>query len=383
MLTEALARNENAGESLFLAAFDGDPHNASLELVSEAFPEVTVLIVGQDSTRLAGNFVLHRGTPADIARAFAAELSQPDGWLRAQWRMDPGHVYQETDLGQRGGPLAAALGDQPRPCDCLSGVVFSREGARQLALEVRYPRHREAALRQPLRDFLRALTRQLELAARIARLRRARHETEQLIANLLDLVPFPIILTDGDRRVSRMNARAEALLSIGRVLSVGPDQCLHMADPAAEGDLLDVFDDLSHCLKQRAAMIPVRRRPQDPREILSIVRLTGGTGMSWGQTGTQTADGSARFAVICEDLGAAPEISHETLWRLYGLSSKESELALSLLSGLTIGDYALRRKVSKETLRNQLAAIMRKTETSRQPELVALLTRLAAVNAAV
>ena len=66
----------------------------------------------------------------------------------------------------------------------------------------------------------------------------------------------------------------------------------------------------------------------------------------------------------------------DLLWRAFSLTDSEANLAEALLNGETLADFARERAVSKQTLRNQLVGVMRKTGTRRQSELVALLTRL-------
>lgn len=61
---------------------------------------------------------------------------------------------------------------------------------------------------------------------------------------------------------------------------------------------------------------------------------------------------------------------------LFRLSSAELELAMGLLEGHTLSDIAAIRGVAINTLRVQLRSILKKTGTSRQAELVALLARL-------
>ena len=67
----------------------------------------------------------------------------------------------------------------------------------------------------------------------------------------------------------------------------------------------------------------------------------------------------------------------DLLWRAFSLTESEARLAEALLAGATLADFAKEREVSKQTLRNQLVGVMRKTGTRRQSELVSLLTRLA------
>ena len=56
----------------------------------------------------------------------------------------------------------------------------------------------------------------------------------------------------------------------------------------------------------------------------------------------------------------------DLLWRAFALTESEASLAEALLNGATLADYAQDREVSKQTLRNQLVGIMRKTGTKRR-----------------
>ncbi|MDR6678918.1 helix-turn-helix transcriptional regulator [Pseudomonas oryzihabitans] len=70
-------------------------------------------------------------------------------------------------------------------------------------------------------------------------------------------------------------------------------------------------------------------------------------------------------------------LDHERARDLFKLTPAETRLALLLMEGLTPEACAIRLKVSITTIRSQLRALLRKTETERQAELVALLGRVA------
>jgi DNA-binding CsgD family transcriptional regulator len=65
----------------------------------------------------------------------------------------------------------------------------------------------------------------------------------------------------------------------------------------------------------------------------------------------------------------------------FNLTPAESRLALALGDGDTLNEFALRQGISVGTARIQLKAVMAKTSTRRQSELVALLGRLSRANA--
>jgi DNA-binding CsgD family transcriptional regulator len=83
----------------------------------------------------------------------------------------------------------------------------------------------------------------------------------------------------------------------------------------------------------------------------------------------------AALALIV-DPDARPPASPGPLRELFGLSSAEIEVAAALLAGRTVEQIAAGRGVSERTVRAQLESIFRKTGTSRQAGLVALLLGL-------
>ena len=76
------------------------------------------------------------------------------------------------------------------------------------------------------------------------------------------------------------------------------------------------------------------------------------------------------------DLVRSHAIPNQWLSQLFGLTPAESSVTNWLVSGRTIDEYAQHRGVSLETARSQLKAVLSKTGTSRQAQLVAALSRL-------
>ncbi len=83
--------------------------------------------------------------------------------------------------------------------------------------------------------------------------------------------------------------------------------------------------------------------------------------------------------VTIVDPGASPPAFAEWLRALFALTAAEARVACQLAGNARVADIADRLAVSRHTVRVHLARIMEKTGTSRQSELVALLTRLPAV----
>lgn len=76
-----------------------------------------------------------------------------------------------------------------------------------------------------------------------------------------------------------------------------------------------------------------------------------------------------------------PRPAFELLGHVFGLTRAEARVASGLLRGRTLAEIAREHRVSLGTVRPQAKAILAKTRTSRQAELVGLLTRIAFVSA--
>jgi len=91
--------------------------------------------------------------------------------------------------------------------------------------------------------------------------------------------------------------------------------------------------------------------------------------------GTLSLSGATALMVITDlDDGLAPEAAE--LQRLFGLTPREAEFAALLATGICIDQAAESMAISRAHARQRLKVIFHKTETHRQAELVALLSRL-------
>jgi DNA-binding CsgD family transcriptional regulator len=86
--------------------------------------------------------------------------------------------------------------------------------------------------------------------------------------------------------------------------------------------------------------------------------------------------GSETSVVVLLDRNARSGPNPDTLQQMFGLTAAETQLALRLAQGDAPLDVARSRRLSRTTIRSQLAALFQKTETKRQAELVALLGRI-------
>jgi DNA-binding CsgD family transcriptional regulator len=186
------------------------------------------------------------------------------------------------------------------------------------------------------------------------------------VTNALNAVRQPAIALDRTGLVLDANCGAEALF----------DADLHVrerrpivGDPAARRDLENLIDRLptaSDLATLPCDPIIVRRREQRP-VILRVLPVHGAA---------RTPFLGARVILTLTPVRprSAPEAA--ALAGAFGLTAAEARLASIIAEGLNPEQAATALGLSPATTRNQLKGIFDKTDTHRQSELVALLSRL-------
>jgi DNA-binding CsgD family transcriptional regulator len=85
----------------------------------------------------------------------------------------------------------------------------------------------------------------------------------------------------------------------------------------------------------------------------------------------------AKAMVVLVDLDQRPEPAESVLREAFGLTPAETRIAIDFARGRDLQEIADDQKVSVGTVRKHFKAILAKTNTNRQAELVILLSRLA------
>jgi DNA-binding CsgD family transcriptional regulator len=75
--------------------------------------------------------------------------------------------------------------------------------------------------------------------------------------------------------------------------------------------------------------------------------------------------------VLLNPVATGISIPPAPIQAVFGLSPAEARMASALTAGRTLAEYANEAGLSRNTVRNQLSAVLAKTGTRRQTELVA------------
>jgi DNA-binding CsgD family transcriptional regulator len=182
-------------------------------------------------------------------------------------------------------------------------------------------------------------------------------------SDVLDRLGYGAALVDAAGRVIRANAHFEALRNSGVSLRNGR---IALGETRAQASL-DRLLGAALAAPDDALDRVVVSRPHQPPLIIEAVPLTGSLPETFQL---------ARVLVVVTCPAADRKSNEEGLRSAFGLTRSEARLAAFLGTGESLDAAANRLGVSKETARAQLKSIFAKTDTHRQAQLVALLSKL-------
>ncbi len=193
-------------------------------------------------------------------------------------------------------------------------------------------------------------------------------------SNVLDLIQFGLALYGSDRSLLFVNAAARRMLEGGDGLRLAKNEII-IGDREANDQfeaLLDAIYRPNLTLAQRAGGLVVAPRLSCFRPYSLMV-----VPMESKRAGMETVSA----AVFLFDPMSPRATALELFVSSYNLTRSEAELAHCLALGESLEVVALKRGVSRNTVKSQLHSIFAKTDTSRQSELVSLLLRsIAGIN---
>lgn len=364
---------------LYRQALSGDFHDEILRLVSEILPDCAVLFIAQDTVDHTGNYLLHRGLDLDATRSFSVDITTQSIWFKRQWQQPVGAVFRQNDLIDpdefkttkfyRNWLVDRGAYEQS------VGTVFMRQGTRQHVLEIRFSERQGQAQARAAQKLLQDIAPHLQNAAQTMQLKARFDKAKCELDQTLGLIPFPAAIVDRDCRVENLNPSAETMLRSGNTLILGADDRLHGIEVEDEERLKAAVKEISAGMSNETRWLRFNRTERQSELVLTLIRMDPRLRLPVGETSLRMHRNNL-VTIIAQYRDEPSKLSHDMLWQTFGLTTKESELAVALLQGASIGEIAVKKSLSKQTLRNQLGAVMRKTGTRRQVDLVATLLRL-------
>lgn len=173
------------------------------------------------------------------------------------------------------------------------------------------------------------------------------------ITGMIERIGCGYLVLNGEKKVIEWNAAARATIE-------------------RQGEAAETAYALAAGLKRLVADVPVRFLPGSLSWV--VIKSLGDRPVVINEMGVVAPQGTCIVALL--DRENRPTANPDTLQRMFGLTSAETHLALRLAHGDAPLDIARSWRLSRTTIRSQLASLFAKTETKRQAELVALLGRI-------
>lgn len=249
-----------------------------------------------------------------------------------------------------------------------AGITIARDRQRLLRLSCNIRFRDQEKIQADLADLLDLLAPHLARCFAVSRHLRG----HRLGAGAtLDVLPASIFLVDDKGHVLYANKAGESLRRESRLLSYDGAGRLVVSDPEAD----DALQRRLHAITGQdhtASTGPILLRDQDSNRMvpMTVAPLTSRTDALAGMLGWP--DGDPPVAIVCLDWSGV--VDREALFRAHGLTPAEGDLASALQQGATLKSHAVQRGVSYHTMRKHLSAAFRKTGTTQQSQLVALLS---------
>jgi DNA-binding CsgD family transcriptional regulator/PAS domain-containing protein len=359
------------------ATFGSGPWDEIPAVLSKAFPGSFGGLYNMNFPEGRLNFLSFQNMEPEFIKSYAEHFAYINPWA-AYWTSlkSTAIAISEDVFPARSFAESEFYNDWLRPQNVEAAVGMKIVGERDEAVHllVHYPLSRSGKYDRAAAEVMTRIRGSIERSVNLARLIRAGEEQAVAEAALVERSRCAAFVVEGDRRVREANQMAEQLFSSGQGVTIRNGRCW-LAEKDADdrfGTALEKLSTGTPTLGSRIAFrtaagswqVSVTALPlsqPSPRNILSLLPPR------------------QMVLVLVTDLdlqgGGAADLS--TLATAFGLTPSEISFCRRLLLGESVADAADKLGISVETARTRLKSILHKTGTSRQGQLMLLLSRLA------
>lgn len=181
---------------------------------------------------------------------------------------------------------------------------------------------------------------------------------------VLNRLPMGVILVTASSQVLFFNGKAKLFLDRKDGLVLDGNRYCRASNPNENKQLSDLLNN---------ALSPPNSDKKEGDFAMSVSREHNDVPLTVMVAPIGTGVAGKGAVLFVSDPTEPVELSIDAICRLYGLTPAEGRLALGLTNGSKLDDLAEEWGVSMHTVRSQLRQIFRKTDTSRQSELVKLI----------
>lgn len=181
----------------------------------------------------------------------------------------------------------------------------------------------------------------------------AKRRSMESVTGMLDRIGCGFLVLNREKKVLEWNTAAQSTFE-------------------RQGETVGTASELTAALRRLVANVPTNFLPGSLSWV--VIRTTDDRPVILNEGGVIAPEGTSIVALL--DRENRSSANPQTLQRMFGLTSAETQLAMRLAQGDAPLEIARSWRLSRTTIRSQLASLFAKTETKRQGELVALLGRI-------
>src|ERR1700733_15364104 len=311
-----------------------------------------------------------RWTSSESVRQFGLDFQQGD-WHKRNTRVERLHLRRHAGFMREVDMFTAEEMDRdptftellrPRGLGWGAGNIIQVPGYEMLAFNIER-RFADGPVERHHIPKLNALRPHLARAAMMSA--RLRLERAQGMADSLTTMGFPSAVLLGSGKVISTNS---SFNQVGPQIVSMAFGGVALANAEANGLLTEAIQGLNAvAFENGAKSIAV---PADANGTALIIHLIP------VRRSAHDIFGPAMAVLVVTPLGSSETLSGDLLDGLFDLSPAEIRAAQGLLAGKSIDDIATDLGLSRETIRSQVKAVLSKTGTSRQADLIALLSNV-------
>lgn len=352
-----------ASEQLYAAVGEPERWPGALEAIADVLRgDHAILMVREDGSANDPFVASARVEPSSLARFFSADGVRA---MAPLFNMVPVGVATRTEfLSDADFARTEAYNELIRPMNGFYGIHLRQTGVVGIFLNVCRPLHSDN-FDETNAIALERLAPHLEAALDLhRRLQSARHGHASL-ARLLDRLDSGVILVDGTARPKMLNERATRIVAEADGLTADAAG-LAASTPAGTLQLREAIAAMS----RDTAIGPQRLRLDRPSRRLPLLLTVFPI---WRLDAAGPSAATARVAVFVAEPDAPLSIDRTIVAETFGLTRRESEIAVLLANGTSRDMIATQLALGRGTVREHLRHVFAKTGVRSQPALVALL----------
>lgn len=370
------AVGQNVTAAIDAATFGEGTWDQVPAILTEAFPGSFAGLYNMNFPESRLNFLSWRNMDPAFQKSYAEHFAYINPWgpywtsikrtmIAASEEVSPARAFAKSEF----------YNDWLLPQDRAEAAVGMKiVGERDEAVHVllHFPLSMSGVYDRAAQDIMARIRGSLERSVNLARLLRADVEAAAAKAALVERSRYAAFIVDGGRRLRDANPLAERLLSSARCVAVRKGRC-HLADTKADAHFGVALEKLSKGLPTSASRIALRTATGAWQVSLASIPLpqpAAGPGLT-------LLPPHRMILVLIVDLDSKGTGASDLapVATIFGLTPSETAFCKRLLLGETVAEAADELGITQGTARTRLKAILQKTGTSRQAELMLLLAK--------